>query len=249
LPATCRCRVFKAFRRPLQRHSPGTSAAGPPGIATPVTEDDFEWDVGIVHHLTPKVTLSQDVFFEITDHYLDTGQFGVVPIFAPFNYDHGSIWGSETAVTYRGDKFSAYGNITVGRNLQRGVVTGQFNFPPDELAFIDGHHIVLDHQPLLGASAGATYKWEPFTFSLDMIYSGGLRAGFADLEPLPTVVQFNAGAQISFHVPGVGEVIDRLTVLNVLDRVNLIRPPEGIGIFQSAYGPRLTVLNTFTVPF
>jgi hypothetical protein len=40
-----------------------------------------------------------------------------------------------------------------------------------------------------------------------------------------------------------------LTVLNVLDRVNLIRPAEGIGIFQSAYGPRLTVLNTLTIPF
>jgi outer membrane receptor protein involved in Fe transport len=227
----------------------GTSAAGPPGISTPITEDDFEWDVGIVHHLTPKITLSQDNFFEITDHYLDTGQFGVVPIFAPFNYGHGSIWGSETAVTYKDDKFSAYGNVTVGRNLQRGVDTGQFNFPPDELAFIDSHHIVLDHQPLLGISAGATYKWEPFTFSLDMIYSDGLRAGFADTQQLPTVVQVNAAAQIAFHVPGIGEVTDRLTVLNVLDRVNLIRPPEGIGIFQSAYGPRLTVLNTLTIPF
>jgi hypothetical protein len=80
-------------------------------------------------------------------------------------------------------------------------------------------------------------------FSLDMIYSGGLRAGFADIERLPTVVQFNAGAQISFRVPGVGEVIERLTVRNLLDRVNLIPPAEGIGIFQSAYGPRLTVLT------
>jgi hypothetical protein len=82
-----------------------------------------------------------------------------------------------------------------------------------------------------------------------MIYSGGLRAGFADLEKLPTVVQFNAGAQVAFRVPGVGEMIARLTVLNVLDRVNLIRPAEGIGIFQSACGPRLTVLNTLTIPF
>ena len=42
---------------------------------------------------------------------------------------------------------------------------------------------------------------------------------------------------------------DRLTALNLLDRVNLIRPSEGIGIFQSAYGPRLTVMNTVTIPF
>jgi outer membrane receptor protein involved in Fe transport len=227
----------------------GTTAAGPPGISTPVTEDDFEFDVGVVHHPTPNLTLSQDNFYEITQHYLDTGQFGVVPIFAPFNYEHGFIWGSETAITYKTDKFSIYGNVTIGRNLQKGVATGQFNFPADELAFIDGHYIVLDHQPLYGASAGATYKWGLFTFSLDAIYSSGLRAGFADLEPLPTVVQINVGAQMAFRMPGIGKVVDRLTVLNVLDRVNLIRPAEGIGIFQSAYGPRLTVLNTLTIPF
>jgi hypothetical protein len=75
--------------------------------------------------------------------------------------------------------------------------------------------------------AGVISKCEPFTFSLDIIYSGGSRAGFADLEQLPTVVQFNAGAQISFRVPGVGEVIERLTVLNLLDRVKF--DPAGRG--------------------
>jgi hypothetical protein len=139
--------------------------------------------------------------------------------------------------------------LTIGRNLQRGVVTGQFNFPADELAFIDEHHIVLDHQPLFGASAGASYKWDLFTFNLDAIYSSGLRAGFADLEPLPPVIQVNAGVQFDINIPGVGKVTDRLTALNILDRVNLIRPAEGIGIFQAAYGPRLTLLNTITVPF
>ncbi len=227
----------------------GTTAEGPPGISTPVTEDDFEWDVGIVHKLGPRVTLSQDLFYEITRHYLDTGQFGVVPIFAPFNYDHGTIWGSESAVSYADDKLSAYGNVTIGGNLQKGVVTGQFNFDPDELAYIDTHAIVLDHQPLYGASVGASYKWQRFTFILDAIYSSGLRAGFADLEKLPTVVQINAGVQGAFNVPVVGKVTDRLTILNLLDRVNLIRPAEGIGIFQSAYGPRFTLLNTLSIPF
>jgi outer membrane receptor protein involved in Fe transport len=100
----------------------GTTAAGPPGASTPFTEDDFEWDVGVVHHLNSKITLSQDDFVEITRHYLDTGEFGVVPIFAPFNYNHGSIWGSETAINYKDEKFSAYGNVTIGRNLQRGAL-------------------------------------------------------------------------------------------------------------------------------
>jgi outer membrane receptor protein involved in Fe transport len=224
----------------------GTTAAGPPGISTPRTEDDFEWDVGVVHHLLPRVTLSDDVFYEITHRYLDTGQFGVVPIFAPFNYDRGSIWGNELGASYHGDQLSTYGNLTIGHNLQKGVLTGQFNFDPDELAFINAHSIVLDHQPMYGASAGASYRWHWLGMSVDGIYSSGLRGGFADLDKLPVVVQINAGLQAEFHVPGLGVVTDRVTVLNLLDRVNLIRPAEGIGIFQSAYGPRITALNTLS---
>jgi outer membrane receptor protein involved in Fe transport len=227
----------------------GTTAAGPPGVSTPLTEDDLEWDLGVTHHLSDKVTVSEDNFYEMTHHYLDTGQFGVVPIFAPFNYDGGLIWGVEGSGAYTDTKLSAYANVTIGRNLQKGVETGQFNFPADELAYIDSHYIVLDHQPLYGASAGGSYRWQRVTFSLDGVYSSGLRAGFADLEPLPTVVQINAAAEYRFHVPVIGTVSDRLTVLNVLDRINLIRPAEGIGIFQSAYGPRFTLLDAITIPF
>ena len=56
-------------------------------------------------------------------------------------------------------------------------------------------------------------------------------------------------AQAGFRVPGVGRVVDRVTILNALDRVNLIRPSEGIGIFQSAYGPRFTVLDSVSLAF
>jgi hypothetical protein len=227
----------------------GTTAAGPPGIPTPETEDDWEFDAGIVHRLTSRITVSEDAFYERTKHYLDTGQFGDVPIFAPFNYDNGFIWGSETSITYKDEKFSAYGSATIGSNLQKGVVTGQFNFDPDELAYINSHAIVLDHQPLYGASAGATYKWKPLTFIVDGIYSSGLRGGFADLDHLPQVVQFNGAIQGDFRIPGIGKVSDRFTVLNMLDRINLIRPSEGIGIFQSSYGPRITALNTVSIAF
>jgi hypothetical protein len=227
----------------------GTTAAGPAGIPTPETEDDYEVDVGVVHRLTPDITISQDNFYELTKHYLDTGQFGVVPIFAPFNYERGYIWGSEFAINYKRDNFSAYANLTVGTNWQKGVATGQFNFDPTELAFINSNGLLLDHQPRVGGSAGVTYTWKPYSFSLDGIYSSGLRAGFADEQALPTVVQLNAAVQRTFEVPGIGQVINRVTVLNLLDRVNLIRPSEGIGIFQSAFGPRFTVLDSVTIPF
>jgi hypothetical protein len=214
-----------------------------------VTEDDYEWDAGVVHRLGRSLTVSADAFYERTIHYLDTGQFGVVPIFAPFNYGHGSIWGAEMAMKYRAGGLSAYANLTIGQNRQIGVTTGQFNFDTDELAYIDSHAIVLDHQPLVGVSSGFSYAWKAYAVSLDALYSSGLRGGFADTLKLPQVFQVNASLQRSWTVPGIGKVTNRVTILNLFDRVNLIRPAEGIGIFQSAYGPRLTVLDSLSLAF
>jgi outer membrane receptor protein involved in Fe transport len=239
----------------FQGISPGTPAAfagttglAGTGVVTPETEDDYEWDAGIVHQLNKRLAISEDDFYEYTAHYLDTGQFGDVPIFAPFNYRHGYIWGTETAVTYNADNLSIHASTTIGRNMQKGVATGQFNFDSDELGYINRHYIVLDHQPLYGASGGATYRWKPYAFSVDALYSSGLRGGFADLESLPHVVQVDLSGQRTFRIAHLGEVTDRITLLNIFDRTNLIRPAEGIGIFQAAYGPRITVYDTLTIP-
>ena len=240
---------FQGISPTAQLAFQNTTAAGPPGIATPETEDDYEWDMGLGHQFSPSFALSVDTFYERTHRYLDTGQFGVVPIFAPFNYNWGYIWGSELAAKFKANHFSAYGNLTVGMNIQRGVDTGQFNFDPDELAYIISHNIVLDHQPRYGASAGASYRWQAWSLNLDGIYSSGLRAGFADLERLPDVVQLNLSVERSFTIAGLGVLTNRISVLNLLDRVNLIRPAEGIGIFQSAYGPRLTAFDTLSLHF
>jgi len=240
---------FQGISPTAQQAFEGTTAAGPPGIPTPVPEDDREIDAGVVHQVTRNLTLSVDGYYEWTTHYLDTGQFGVVPIFAPFNYDKGHVWGGELAARYQSGNLSAYASFTTGRNWQKGVVTGQFNFDADELAYIDSHAIILDHQPLYGATAGINWQAAGFTFAADGLYSSGLRAGFADTEQLPDVVQFNLSGERSFRVPGLGVLTNRLALLNVLDRVNLIRPAEGIGIFQSAYGPRRTLYDTITLSF
>jgi outer membrane receptor protein involved in Fe transport len=226
----------------------GTTAAGPPGAVSPVTEDDDLWDLGVLTHITRRLTFSLDNYYERTRHYLDTGQFGVVPIFAAFNYGEGHMWGSELALRYRRGTLSAYANLTLGRNWQRGVATGQFNFDPVELAFIDRHAIPLDHQPLAGVAAGLSGAWRSYTLDIDGTFSSGLRAGFADQEQLPRVLQVDIALRRSFQVPGIGEVTDRLSVLDVFDRTNLIRPAQGIGIFQAAFGPRRTLYDTLTVP-
>ena len=227
----------------------GTTAAGSPGIPAPLTEDDREWDVGVVREFAPGLTVSADAYYEGTARYLDTGQFGVVPIFAPFNYGTGHMWGVELASRYRSSGLTAYANLTLGRNWQRGVVTGQFNFDAAELAYIDSHSIVLDHQPLTGASAGASWRSGPWAVAADGIYSSGLRSGFADLEQLPHVVQVNLSIERAWTLADSRLLTQRLAVLNALDRVNFIRPENGIGIFQSAYGPRRTLYYTLTLRF
>ncbi len=185
-----------------------------------------------------------------TKHYLDTGQFGVVPIFAPFNYKHGYIWGTETAVTYNADNLSIHASTTIGRNMQKGVATGQFNFDPDRARL---------HQPALYRARSSAALWRlrrhylytgNHTLSAcDALYSSGLRGGFADLwNRYRTWLQVDLSGQRSFDVPHIGKVTDRITLLNIFDRTNLIRPAEGIGIFQAAYGPRITVYDTLTIP-
>jgi hypothetical protein len=226
-----------------------TGAAGPPGLNNPFAEDDYEWDAGLVRHVGAALTLTADAYYEITDHYLDTGQFGIVPIFAPFNYGHGDMWGVELAARYAAGPLSAYANLTLSQNRQTGVATGQFNFDPVELAYIDSHAIVLDHAPLAGVTGGLAYRWRSWSAALDGVYGSGYRGGFADTERLPQTLQLNASVSRSWRVVGLGTLSNRLSVLNLTDRVNLIRPAEGIGIFQSAYGPRLTVLDSVSVSF
>jgi hypothetical protein len=226
-----------------------TTAAGPPGTPLPVVETDLEYDAGLVQSLAAGLTVSLDGYYERTHRYLDTGQFGVVPIFAPFNYGQGHIWGTELALRYKHRDLAAYANYTVGKNWQQGVATGQFNFDPEELKYIDTHAILLDHQPVHGASAGLSYAVGSYAFSSDAIYSSGLAGGFADTQTLPETLQVNLAGERSWSLPGLKPLSLRLSVLNVADRVNEIRSANGIGIFQAAYGPRRTLYAALNMRF
>jgi hypothetical protein len=85
--------------------------------------------------------------------------------------------------------------------MQKGVATGQFNFDPDELGYINRHYIVPDHQPLYGTSGGTTYRWQSYLFSVDVLYSSGLRGSVADHQLLANVVQIDLAGQKTFHLP------------------------------------------------
>ena len=216
------------------------------GSFTPFAETDYIWDVGFTHQFTPHLAFAQDNYFRIDRHYLDEGQFGFVPIDAPFNYTRGYGGGTENSLTYNDENFAARLNVSVAREEDIGVASGQYNFPADENAYIDRHYIVLDHAPLVGASGGAAYRLGLYQFTVDGLFSSGLRGGFANQTQLPKVWQFNLSAGRDFQLP-FGKVTDRIVLMNIFDRTNLIRPADGIGVFQAAYGPRITVYDAVTL--
>lgn len=227
----------------------GGVGAGIPLDTSLYAETDYTWDVGYSHELAPNLNVTQDSYFRIDRHYLDEGQFGFVPLDAPFNYVRGYGAGLENSLTYTLPQLTLRGTVFVAREEVRGVASGQYNFPPlAQLQYIDKHYIVLDHTPLVGASWGAAYRWRRYHFTFDGLYSSGLRGGFANMTQLPNIWQFNASAARDFDLPRLGTVTDRIVLINLFDRTNLIRPATGIGVFQSAYGPRFAVYDALTIP-
>ncbi len=235
--------IFKLFAG-----TTGADGTSPSGNTTPDTETDYTWDTGFTHQFTTHLAYAQDDYFRIDRHYLDEGQFGFVPIDAPFNYVRGYGGGTENSLTYNLENLAVRANVFVAREEDIGVASGQYNFPADEVAQIDRHFIVLDHTPLVGASGGVAYRWRSYQFTGDGLFSSGLRAGFANETQLPKVWQFNLSAARDFVIPRLGMFTNRIVLLNIFDRTNLIRPANGIGVFQAAYGPRITVYDALTVP-
>lgn len=244
--------AFQGFSSRAQTSFQGTTNAGPPGVVNPFAQQDDVWDIGVTHQFNPHLSLSLDGYYEHNRFYGDEGQFGVVPIFVNLNYDHGTTWGTELALKYQNgtaqEAWNAYMNLTIGESYQYGVTSGQFNFTPDELAYITKNGFVLDHQPLYGISSGVTYTTDPWTFSMQFLYSSGLVTGIQQSVTLPTVIQTDLGISRAFDIGGT-RVTNKLALLNIFDRVNLIRPADGIGVYQAAYAPRFSVFDSFVIPF
>ena len=114
------------------------------------------------------MTLGTDAFLKMSHDLIDEGQFGAPIILTPFNYKRGLQYGIDYDITYDAGPFSAYANLNFQHAMGKDIVTSQFNFSADELAYIQNHYIHLDHEQAATASAGVSYLWEGARFSLDM---------------------------------------------------------------------------------
>ena len=209
------------------------------------------FDTGLAWDATPNLSLGLDAYDREVSNLQDEGQFGNALIYSAFNYAKGRVRGLELTANWKRDAFSAYGNVAFSRAQGKQIVTGQFNFDPDEIAWIANHWVHLDHDQAVTASAGASYRFAPrTTLGADALFGSGLRSGFANSDHLPSYTQFNASLSQDWDFGGaLGKVDGRLSVLNVFDHVYELRDGTGIGVGAPQVGPRRGVYASVTKSF
>jgi outer membrane receptor protein involved in Fe transport len=223
--------------------------SNPPNTQTPaVTANDpvlpersNVFDIGVVQkiHAIDGLEVGLDAYYKIARDLLDDGQFGQAYVLNGFNYERGTNEGVELKATYTNGNFRAYGNLAWATQIGTNIVSNQFLFSPDELAYIANHYIFTDHAQQLTASAGASYLWDGTRFSASMIYGSGLRSGFANTDHLPSYTQVNLGISHDFNIVAPNKPTTlRFDIVNLFDTIYEIRDGSGIGVFAPQFGPR-----------
>ncbi len=137
------------------------------------------------------------------------------------------------------------------------IISAQFNFAPDELAYIQNNYIHLDHDQTWTASAGAAYTFnqgEKFAtrVSFDLLAQSGLRASTPTVPngaSLPEYATVNGSVVQKLDLGfGAGTEL-RLDVLNIFDASYEIRDGTGVGVGAPQYGLRRTILAGVTQRF
>jgi outer membrane receptor protein involved in Fe transport len=215
---------------------------------TPFSERQHYFDVGVQVRQTPHFTWGVDAYYRISHNLVDEGQFGAPIILTPFNYRQGRIGGIEANASYTRGAWSAYANFAAARARGRDIVSSQFSFDADDLAYIASHFIYLDHDQRYTGSGGLSYAVPSGAlagtrFGGSMLYGSGLRTDAPRADgsvipnggKLPPYAQFNLTASHHFAGPGMDV---RLDVINVADHKYEIRDGGGVGVGAPQYGPR-----------
>jgi outer membrane receptor protein involved in Fe transport len=228
--------------------------------APTVTQDDpvraersNYFDAGVSQVVIPGLTMGVDAYYKVSRNLIDEGQFGAPIILTAFNYAQGLQTGVEFTTSYDRGPISLYANLAWSRAMGKNINSAQFNFSPDELAFIADNYIHLDHDQTWSGSAGAAYSFNPDTdhptrVSADLLVQSGLRASTATI-PNGMALPSYATANISVVQRIAGDTDLRLDVLNVADAVYEIRNGTGVGVGAPQYGIRRTILAGITHRF
>ena len=230
-----------------------TSPPASPEAAPPLPERANYYDLGVQQKVSSALTMGLDTYFKQSYNLIDEGQFGAPIILTPFNYRFGRQYGIEYTANYTTGHFTAYLNLAAQSAKGKDIDSAQFNFAPEDLAYIANNYIHLDHEQQQTASGGVSYLWNDTRLSADFLVGSGLRAdlelpsgvttanggtGIPNGEHLPYYTQVNFGSTHVFHLNGAGTLTARFDVINLLDKEYQIRNGTGIGVGAPQYGPR-----------
>jgi outer membrane cobalamin receptor len=207
------------------------------------------FDAGVTHSFTPEFSATLDGYYKRASNQLDEGQFGAALIFSPFNYRVGHVYGVEVSTNFTRGGFSAYANIALSRATGKEITSGEFQFDPDELAYIAKNNVHLDHDQTYTISSGASYRFADTMVFADFLYGTGLRRGFANTDHLPEYHPINLGIEHTFKLEPKREVRARIEVVNVFDESYALRDGSGIGVGAPQYGQRRGVYGTLGIAF
>jgi outer membrane receptor protein involved in Fe transport len=239
---------------PFEALTPASIAKFAGTTAAPsVTQDDVVraersnyFDAGISQLVVPGLTIGVDAYYKQSNNLIDEGQFGAPIILTAFNYAQGQQSGVELTGSYDCGPLSLYANLAWSRAMGKDINSAQFNFAPDELAFIQNNFIHLDHDQTWSGSAGGAYTFNqdstrPTRVSADLLVQSGLRASTATVPngvALPTYATMNVSAVQQLR-PGTQL---RLDILNLADATYQIRNGTGVGVGAPQFGIRRTIL-------
>jgi hypothetical protein len=220
-------------------------------------ERSHYFDVGVNQVIVPGLTVGLDGYYKLARNLIDEGQFGAPIILTAFNYAKAYVAGAVFTISYDQGPWSIYGNAAYSCAMGNDITSAQFNFKPDELAYIAQHYIHLDHDQTWTGSGGIAYTFNKDTkyqtrVSLDFIAQSGLRASTPTVPngaSLPEYAAVNASIVQKLDL-GIGAGTElRLDVLNIGDAVYEIRNGTGVGVGAPQFGIRRAILAGLTQRF
>ncbi len=231
----------------------GTTNALPDnGNDTPLAERSSYYDVGISQKLGSAWTVGLDSYKRNVSRIQDEGQFGTALVYSTFNYDQGKVKGDEFTLNYDGGALTAYFNFAYNRSVGKRIITGQYNFNPDDLAYIQDHFIHLDHDQKYTSSGGISYAIDDDTrIGADYLFGSGLRRDglVPNGDTMPAYFQMNFSVSHDFHLTPAGATHTQLALVNAFDRTYELRDGSGIGVGAPQFGPRRGVFLSLQQDF
>jgi len=235
----------------------GTTGAPPGTQNDPVrAERAHYFDAGFEVQPKPGLKFGFDAYYKIAQNLLDEGQFGAPIVLTSFNYANAQVKGVELTGSYDSGPWSVYGNVAWSEAKGTNINSAQFNFSPDELAFISQNYIYLDHNQSVTGSAGVSYTFNQDSdwatrLSGDVIVGTGLRKTVVTPNDtsLPTYAVVNLSLAQKLPIKGTRGATIRLDALNLLDNSYQLRDGTGVGVGAPQFGLRRTVLLTLSQKF